>query len=119
VSPAAHLAIVAPGGQSGQDLGPSIVAGDPALLSAARDVLNRNPGLGAGVATPAEPLCELAVSAQHRARALALTSLDASGAPPNRWRASDVPANVSEATLQRSAELALQLVRAIDAEDCA
>lgn len=117
VATAAHLAIVAPGGQSGQDLGPSIVAGDPALLSIARDVVGRNSDLGAGVATPAEPLCELAVSAQHRVRALALTSLDASGEPPNRWRASDVFANVSEATLRRSAELAMQLVRAFDAED--
>jgi uncharacterized metal-binding protein len=117
--PAAHVIVDAVAGQSGQALGPTVDgrAANARLIAVADGVIARCPELNARAARAAVAPPELSLSARRGVPALALSALAADGLPPN-WRSqTDTTANVDPVTLERAAEFAWQLLRALDAED--
>ncbi|MCL5996554.1 MAG: M28 family metallopeptidase [Chloroflexi bacterium] len=88
---------------------------DPGLLAIADRVVAEHPELDATTLNLSTAYGELSIGVKHDLRTIALGSLRKDGTSPHWHKASDTLENVDVAVLERSLELAWQLLRGIDA----
>jgi hypothetical protein len=88
---------------------------DPGLLAIADRVMAEQPELGATTLSLSTAYGELSMGVKHGLRSIALGALRQNGPSPDWHKPSDTIASVDESVLERSLELAWQLLQGIDA----